>query len=226
MPNLASIYLFFPYISGIAWSRNCILSGSFQPPFAQAIHSFVKSFYRRVEGIKPQPPAQQTSALSITRGNLKWKSRAVSNSQYSRRPCRGCFDLCFGCQHSYLEPERVRLHGFAYRPKLTGPTLTKNTSFVLQRDADQTLLDLFPFAVDATLFRENFQSRVAIVKSELCKYLVSKAPPPLNRNEKGEKLSPDEAEEKVERVLQDLFWRLVSLRAQPHNMRMSVLVRF
>jgi hypothetical protein len=31
---------------------------------------------------------------------------------------------------------------------------------------------------------------------------VSKAPPPLNRNEKGEKLSPDEAEEKVERLLQ------------------------
>ena len=118
------------------------------------------------------------------------------------------------------------MHGFAYRPKLTGPPLTKNASFVLQRDADQTLLDLFPFAVDATLFRENFQSRVAIVKSELCKYLVSKAPPPLNRNEKGEKLSPDEAEEKVERVLQDLFWRLVSLRAQPHNMRMSVLVSF
>jgi len=93
-----------------------------------------------------------------------------------------------------------------------------------QRDADQTLLDLFPFAVDATLFRESFQSRVSVVKSELCKYLVSKAPPPLNRNEKGDKLSPDEAEEKVERVLQDLFWRLVSLRAQPHNMRMSVLV--
>ncbi len=40
------------------------------------------------------------------------------------------------------------------------------------------------------------------MKTELCKYLVSKAPPPLNRNEKGEKLSPDEAEEKVERLLQ------------------------
>jgi hypothetical protein len=60
--------------------------------------------------------------------------------------------------------------------------------------------------------------------SELCKYLVTKAPPPLNRNDKGEKLSHDEAEEKVERHLQDLFWRLVALRAQPHNMRMSVLV--
>ena len=55
---------------------------------------------------------------------------------------------------------------------------------LLQRDADQTLLDLFPFAVDATLFRESYQSRVAIVRSELCKYLVNKAPPPLNRNDK------------------------------------------
>ena len=62
------------------------------------------------------------------------------------------------------------------------------------------------------------------MKTELCKYLVSKAPPPLNRNDKGEKLSQDEAEERVERHLQDLFWRLVALRAQPHNMRMSVLV--
>jgi hypothetical protein len=52
-----------------------------------------------------------------------------------------------------------------------------------------------------------------------------KAPAPLNRNSKGDKLSMDEAEEKVERHLQDLFWRLVALRAQPHNMRMSVLVR-
>jgi hypothetical protein len=42
-----------------------------------------------------------------------------------------------------------------------------------QRDADQTLLDLFPFAVDATLFRETFQSRVAIVRSE-----VTHLPPP------------------------------------------------
>ena len=60
--------------------------------------------------------------------------------------------------------------------------------------------------------------------SELCKYLVTKAPSPLCRNDKGDKLTPDEAEERIERHLQDLFWRLVALRAQPHNMRMSVLV--
>ncbi len=53
---------------------------------------------------------------------------------------------------------------------------------------------------------------------------MTKAPSPLCRNDKGDKLTPDEAEERIERHLQDLFWRLVALRAQPHNMRMSVLV--
>jgi len=97
-------------------------------------------------------------------------------------------------------------------------------STLIQRDADQTLLDLFPFAVDATIFRESFQTRVAVVRTELSKYLVNKAPSPLNRNEKGERLTLDEAEEKVERHLQELFWKLVALRAQPNNHRMSVLV--
>ncbi len=88
-------------------------------------------------------------------------------------------------------------------------------STLIQRDADETLLDLFPFAVDASVFRESFQSRVAVVKAELVKYLVCN---------KGMGVSDsDEAAEKVERHLQDLFWKLVELRAQPHNMRMCVL---
>lgn len=97
-------------------------------------------------------------------------------------------------------------------------------STLIQRDTDQTLLDLFPFAVDATIFRESYQFRVAVVRKELSNYLVKKAPAPLNRNDKGEKLTLGEAEEKVERHLQELFWRLVALRAQPQNHRMSVLV--
>jgi hypothetical protein len=87
-------------------------------------------------------------------------------------------------------------------------------STVIQRDAEETLLDLFPFAVDASVFKESFQARVAVVKAELVRYLVCN---------KGMVSDADEAAEKVERHLQDLFWRLVELRAQPHNMRMCVL---
>ena len=87
-------------------------------------------------------------------------------------------------------------------------------STLIQRDADETLLDLFPFAVDASVFREQFQSRVAIVKAELVRYLVCN---------KGMVSDADEAADRVERQLQDLFWKLVELRAQPHNMRMCVL---
>jgi hypothetical protein len=87
-------------------------------------------------------------------------------------------------------------------------------STLIQRDADETLLDLFPFAVDASVFREQFQARVAVVKAELVRYLVCN---------KGMVSDTDEAADKVERHLQDLFWRLVELRAQPHNMRMCVL---
>ena len=74
--------------------------------------------------------------------------------------------------------------------------------------------DLFPFAVDASVFREQYQARVAVVKSELVRYLVCN---------KGMVSDQDEAADKVERHLQDLFWQLVELRAQPHNMRMCVL---
>ena len=74
--------------------------------------------------------------------------------------------------------------------------------------------DLFPFAVDASVFREQYQTRVAVVKSELVRYLVCN---------KGMVSDTDEAADKVERHLQDLFWQLVELRAQPHNMRMCVL---
>merc|ERR1712223_2371941 len=59
-----------------------------------------------------------------------------------------------------------------------------------------------------------YQTRVAVVKSELVRYLVCN---------KGMVSDTDEAADKVERHLQDLFWQLVELRAQPHNMRMCVL---
>ena len=68
--------------------------------------------------------------------------------------------------------------------------------------------------MDASVFREQYQARVAVVKSELVRYLVCN---------KGMVSDTDEAADKVERHLQDLFWQLVELRAQPHNMRMCVL---
>lgn len=69
-------------------------------------------------------------------------------------------------------------------------------STLIQRDADETLLDLFPFAVDASVFREQFQQRVAVVKAELVRYLVCN---------KGMVSDTDEAADKVERHLQVIF---------------------
>ena len=48
--------------------------------------------------------------------------------------------------------------------------------------------DLFPFAVDASVFREQYQARVAVVKSELVRYLVCN---------KGMVSDQDEAADKV-----------------------------
>ena len=68
-------------------------------------------------------------------------------------------------------------------------------STLIQRDADETLLDLFPFAVDASVFREQYQARVAVVKAELVRYLVC------NKGMvSGD--STEEAADKVERHLQ------------------------
>ena len=74
-------------------------------------------------------------------------------------------------------------------------------STLIQRDAEETLLDLFPFAVDASVFREQFMARVAVVKSELVRYLVCN---------KGMVSDTDEAADKVERHLQVSDFRLNS----------------
>ena len=104
-------------------------------------------------------------------------------------------------------------------------------SLIIQRDADQHLLDLYPFAVDASTFREAYQSRVAIVKHELCKYLMASSNPGAPRLEGCVIKEPDDisirerAENRIERHLQELFWRLIELRAQPKDekIRMCVL---
>jgi len=85
-------------------------------------------------------------------------------------------------------------------------------SILIQRDAGQSLFDLFPFAVDAVGFSETFERSSGLVKRELIKYLNI---PSLNRNE---------AEKKVEKHLKELFLRLVVLRSQPRDPRIRVLV--
>ena len=108
-------------------------------------------------------------------------------------------------------------------------------SLIIQRDADQHLLDLYPFAVDASTFREAYQSRVAIVKHELCKYLMASSNQGrVPRIEGCVIKEPDDdnisahresTENRIERHLQELFWRLIELRAQPKDeqIRMCVL---
>ena len=61
--------VFFIYISGRTRSCNFIVSGSFQLPYTRAPFHLNKSFHRCIAGtagIKPGPPGQQASVLSIT----------------------------------------------------------------------------------------------------------------------------------------------------------------
>ena len=105
-------------------------------------------------------------------------------------------------------------------------------SMIIQRDADMSLLDLYPFAVDASTFREAFQSRVAIVKHELSKYLMASSygggnAPRLEGcvlKEADETSTREWAENKIERHLQELFWRLIELRAQPKEEQIRLCV--
>ena len=79
------------------------------------------------------------------------------------------------------------------------------------------MLDLWPFAVEASNFKETWQERMRPVKEQICQYLMWRKSRPEN------KISP-EVEEKVEAALQELFWKLVRLRVKPNKERMTVLI--
>merc|ERR1719305_2200993 len=67
-------------------------------------------------------------------------------------------------------------------------------------------------------FKETFRDRMRPVKQQLCQYLMWRKSRPDNIK------VTEETEEKVENVLQDLFWKLVELRIPPENERMTVLI--
>ena len=110
--------------------------------------------------------------------------------KYSGNPISGGVAPASGCNGRYLSDVdhcRVVLRRLAHFHAF---------STLIQRDAEETLLDLFPFAVDASVFREQYQNRVAVVKAELVRYLVCN---------KGMVSDADEAADKVERHLQVRF---------------------
>ena len=86
----------------------------------------------------------------------------------------------------------------------------------IQRDSEEPLLDLWPFAVEASNFKEIWQERMQPVKEQVCQYLMWRKSRPENK-------ITAEVEEKVEAALQELFWKLVKLRVKPNNERMTVL---
>ena len=90
-------------------------------------------------------------------------------------------------------------------------------STIIQRDSEEPLLELWPFAVEATNFKETFREQMRPVKEQICQYLMWRKSRPEN------KIS-EEVEEKVENNLQELFWKLVELRVPPENERITVLI--
>ena len=79
------------------------------------------------------------------------------------------------------------------------------------------MLELWPFAVEATNFKEKFRERMRPVKEQIFQYLMWRKSRPEN------KIS-EEVEEKVENNLQELFWKLVKLRVPHENERIAVLI--
>ena len=90
-------------------------------------------------------------------------------------------------------------------------------STIIQRDSEEPLLELWPFAVEATNFKETFRERMRPVKEQICQYLMWRKSRPEN------KIS-EEVEEKVENNLQELFWKLVELRVPPVDETILVLI--
>ena len=68
-------------------------------------------------------------------------------------------------------------------------------STIIQRDSEEPLLDLWPFAVEASNFREMWGERMRPVKEQVCQYLMWRKSRPEN------KISA-EVEEKVENAIQ------------------------
>ena len=68
-------------------------------------------------------------------------------------------------------------------------------STIIQRDSEEPLLDLWPFAVEASNFREIWGERMRPVKEQVCQYLMWRKSRPEN------KISA-EVEEKVENAIQ------------------------
>ena len=68
-------------------------------------------------------------------------------------------------------------------------------STIIQRDSEEPLLDLWPFAVEATNFKELWSERMRPVKEQVCQYLMWRKSRPEN------KISA-EVEEKVENAIQ------------------------
>ena len=95
-------------------------------------------------------------------------------------------------------------------------------STLIQRDSEQSLVDLYPFAVDAVTFQQRFERTICgPVRRELTKYLMTSG----RRGFGVDGLDTTEkAAEAVDGLLQDLFWKLVELRAKPDDRRLAVLI--
>ncbi len=89
-------------------------------------------------------------------------------------------------------------------------------STLIQRDSEQKLAELYPFAVEASGFKRAFWRHVAPVRRVLSKYLEVSG--------KGGNSDKSDKSDQVDEHLEALFWKLVQLRAHPSDRRLSVLI--
>lgn len=100
-------------------------------------------------------------------------------------------------------------------------------STLIQRDSEQWLFDLFPFAIEASGFQQRFRAQVARVKEEVEKFIRTSntmRPMMTRRCDGSSSAEAANLSGEIENHLQDLFWKLVELRALPRDRRFCVLV--
>ena len=84
-------------------------------------------------------------------------------------------------------------------------------SLFIAKISQQPLSDLFPFAVEAESFRQEFKDKIIPIKEELKSYLCWSN-------------LDDSIDNSLDLKIQSLFWKLVELKAKPLLAEKEVLI--
>ena len=91
-------------------------------------------------------------------------------------------------------------------------------SLAISRLEKRRLSEIFPFAVEAEGFRQDFNRKIKPLKDQLVDYLRWET----SKDRKVKDI--DEDEDLIERKIQELFWRLLKQKSRPEKVYKEVLI--